>query len=99
MNTTRREESSPSTAVGQRPPVDEPPNSLRTGDTLPRHVAILEGRDNEGRIHVYDVHALDEPFLGFFFATNLYPEWRTRIETQETWKAEQAAGSSPILKR
>ena len=78
---------------------DALPDSLQVGDIVPGHVAILEGRDAAGSVHVHDARALDEPFIGFFFPCNLYPEWRCRLETVEAWQAEIDAGALPLLRR
>jgi hypothetical protein len=50
--------------------------TLKQGDTVPGHVAILEGRDEAGVIHLHQAVGLDEPFLGWFYPQNLYPAWR-----------------------
>jgi hypothetical protein len=65
---------------------DEP---LRTGDTIPNHVAVLEGCDEHGVFHTVQVHELDLPFIGFFYPSDRFPTWRTRILSKQDWEAEQ----------
>lgn len=78
--------------------MDAIPEKLRMGDVVPGHVLIVEGRDRDGRVHLYEVRSLDEPFLGCLFPQNLYADWRFRIERREAWAEEQAAGAEmPIV--
>jgi hypothetical protein len=71
--------------------IDTPP---RQGDVLPGHVAILEGRDPDGKVHLIQAQPLDRPFLGWFFALNLYEAIRQDVVTREAFAEKYPAAAT-----
>lgn len=69
--------------------IDTPPQQ---GDVLPGHVAILEGRDRDGKVHLVQAQPLDQPFIGWFFPISLYDAIRQDVVTREAFAERYPAG-------
>jgi hypothetical protein len=58
----------------------------KQGDVLPGDVAIIEGKDALGGVHLVQARDLDHPFLGWFIPTNLYEALRQDVLTKDAFR-------------
>jgi hypothetical protein len=62
------------------------PETLKQGDQVPGHVAVLVGVEASGKEVLFQAQNLDRPFLGFFYPENAYPEWRRGVLSADEFK-------------